>query len=147
MEPLFLRQILKYMKRFLVLMFTAALPLFTLAQLGKEAKDTSWKTEFRGSNPRINDLVHTKLDVKFDYDKAYMYGKEWVTLKPHFYDTDSVWLDAKGMDISNLSLMKGTSKTPLKYSYDGKQIRVTLDKTYKGGENFTLYIELSLIHI
>ena len=74
MEPLFLRQILKYMKRFLVLMFTAALPLFTLAQLGKEAKDTSWKTEFRGSNPRINDLVHTKLDVKFDYDKAYMYG-------------------------------------------------------------------------
>jgi aminopeptidase N len=43
----------------------------------------------------INDLVHTKLDVRFDYKKRYMYGKEWVTLKPHFYPTDSLSLMPK----------------------------------------------------
>ena len=61
-------------------------------------KDDSWKNIYRGSATKINDLVHTKLEVKFDYDKSYMYGKEWVTLKPHFYPTDSLTLDAKGME-------------------------------------------------
>ena len=47
-------------------------------------QDTSWKHEYRATATRINDLVHTKLDVRFDYDKAWMYGKEWVTLHPIF---------------------------------------------------------------
>ena len=40
---------------------------------------------YRATPAKINDLVHTKLDVRFDYKKCYLYGKEWVTLKPHFY--------------------------------------------------------------
>ncbi len=39
--------------------------------------------------------LYTKLDVKFDYDKAWLYGKAWLTLRPHFYPTDSLLLDAK----------------------------------------------------
>ena len=58
-----------------------------------------------------------------------MYGKEWVTLHPHFYPTDSLTLDAKGMEIKEIALMKGSSKIPLKYSYDSMQLRITLDKT------------------
>src|SRR3954462_11749835 len=85
------------------------------AQFGPEPADTSWKKILRESSPRINDLVHTKLDVRFDYDKSYLYGKEWLTLQPHFYPTDSLLLDAKGMEIKELSVMKGTVKTPLKY--------------------------------
>jgi aminopeptidase N len=50
---------------------------------------------YRATATKINDLVHTKLDVKFDYKKRYLYGKEWVTLKPHFYPTDSLRLDAQ----------------------------------------------------
>lgn len=87
---------------------------------------------FKGEeSTEINYLVHTKLDVKFDYDKSYLYGKEWLTLQPHFYLTDSLLLDAKGMEIKELSMMKGTSKIPLKYSYDGWQLNVKLDKTYQ----------------
>jgi aminopeptidase N len=63
-------------------------------------------TVYRETTPKINDLVHTKLDVRFDYKKRYMYGKEWVTLKPHFYPTDSLRLDAKGMDIKSISVVK-----------------------------------------
>ncbi|MDB5201719.1 MAG: family metallopeptidase [Ferruginibacter sp.] len=128
------------MKRFLLLCAIAAIPVTMMAQPG-EPQDTSWKKVLRESYPRTNDLVHTKLDVRFDYDKSYMYGKEWLTLQPHFYPTDSVLLDAKGMDIKELSLVKGTAKSTLKYSYDGKQLNVKLDKLYKAGEKYTLYID------
>ncbi len=68
---------------------------------------------YRGSFPHINDLVHTKLDVRFDYTKSYLYGKAWITLKPHFYPTDSLSLDAKGMDIKEVSLFKGEPAQPV----------------------------------
>ena len=103
------------MKRIVFLLAFIAGPFFVLAQPGPESKDTSWKKILRESDPRVNDLVHTKLDVKFDYTKSYLYGKAWVTLKPHFYNTDSLLLDAKGMDIKEVSMMKGAAKSKLKY--------------------------------
>jgi aminopeptidase N len=111
-----------------------------MAQPG-EARDTSWKKEYRETSARIIDLVHTKLDVKFDYDKAYMNGKVWITLKPHFYPTDSLTLDAKGMDIHKIAIMQGTTMKELKYKYDNWQLRITLDKKYKGDEPYTVYID------
>ncbi|MFC4263715.1 M1 family metallopeptidase [Ferruginibacter yonginensis] len=126
------------MKRILMLFSIAALPFCVIAQ---KAENNDWKRIFRESYPRTNDLVHTKLDVRFDYDKSYLYGKEWLTLQPHFYATDSVLLDAKGMEIKEVAIMKGATKTPLKYSYDGMQINIKLDKTYKANEKYTLYFD------
>jgi aminopeptidase N len=129
------------MKRFFLLLAIGASPLMIQAQPGEEPADTSWKKILRESSPKINDLVHTKLDVRFDYDKSYLYGKEWLTLKPHVLPTDSLQLDAKGMDIKELSMMNGNAKAPLKYTYDGLLLNVKLDRMYKAGENYTLYID------
>jgi aminopeptidase N len=129
------------MKRILMLFCIATLPTTIFAQAGEEPQDTSWKKVLRESYPKTNELVHTKLDVRFDYDKAFMYGKEWLTLQPHFYPTDSVLLDAKGMEIKEVAIMKGATKTPLKYKYDGMQINIKLDKTYMGAEKYTLYFD------
>lgn len=107
----------------------------------KVSKNQPWKKLYRESAPKINDLVDTKLDVKFDYDKSYLYGKEWVTLHPHFYPTDSLCLDAKGMNINEVSLLKDGKKTPLKYVYDSLLLNITLDKTYTADEKYTLYID------
>ena len=115
---------MKYYYTFFLALFT--LPFFTQAQFGFETQDTSWKKSYRASETRVNDLVHTKLDVRFDYDKSYMYGKEWLTLKPTFYATDSVTLDAKGMDIKEVALMKGEKKSPLQYTYDGLQLHIKI---------------------
>jgi len=96
---------------------------------------------YRATPTKINDLINTKLDVRFDYKKRYLYGREWVTLKPHFYPTDSLRLDAKGMDIKNISVVKGGKNVPLKYEYtDGLTINIHLDKTYRNNEKYTLYI-------
>src|SRR6185295_5203553 len=105
-------------KFFFVLMFFAG-PFFTNAQSSGVSNPTSWQNVYRATATKINDLVHTKLDVKFDYDKSYLYGKAWITLHPHFYPTDSLQLDAKGMDIKEVSLMTGKIKSSLKYLYDG----------------------------
>ena len=80
-------------KLFLLLLLVT--PAATI--LAQEDMDTSWKRNYRESAPKINDLVHTKLDASFDYNKSYLIGKVWITLKPHFYPTDSLSLDAKGM--------------------------------------------------
>jgi aminopeptidase N len=129
------------MKRILMLFCIATLPATIFAQAGEEPQDTSWKKILRESYPKTNELVHTKLEVRFDYEKAFMYGKEWLTLQPHFYATDSVLLDAKGMEIKEVAIMKGTTKMPLKYTYDGMQINIKLDKTYMGAEKYTLYFD------
>ncbi len=110
------------------------------AQTENIVKDSSWKKIYRESYTKINALVHTKLEVKFDYVKSWMYGKAWITLKPHFYATDSLTLDAKGMEIKEVAMIKGAAKSTLKYKYDGMQLLITLDKLYKGGENYTIYI-------
>jgi aminopeptidase N len=85
----------------------------------------------------VNDLVHIKLDVQFDYKKCYLYGKEWVTLHPHFYETDRLKLDAKGMDIKKVTL----AAKPLSFVYDGLHLVIMLDRVYRRSEDYTIYIE------
>lgn len=115
------------------------LPIFTQAQFAVEQQDTSWKKLYRASETKVNNLVHTKLEVSFDFNKSYMYGKEWLTLQPTFYPTDSVALDAKGMDINEVALVDGGKKIKLQYTYDGMLLNIKLNKVYKNNEKYTLY--------
>ncbi len=129
------------MKKIICMLTIMVSSISLFAQPEEKSADTSWKTMYRESSSRINNLVHTKLDVRFDYDKAWMYGKEWLTLQPHFYPTDSLLLDAKGMEIKELSVIKGTLKSPLKYTYDGMQLKIKLDRSYTAKEKYTLYFD------
>jgi aminopeptidase N len=97
---------------------------------------------YRETQAKINDLIDTKLDVKFDYQKSYLYGKEWLTLKPHFYATDSLRLDAKGMDIHQIAIVKAGKLQSLKYVYeDSLWLNIKLDKKYAGGEQYIVFID------
>jgi len=96
---------------------------------------------YRATPTKVNALVHTKLDVKFDYTKRQLIGKEWVTLKPYAYATDSLTLDAKGMELKTVALVNGKATQKLKYTYDQEQIRIQLDKKYLPGQSYTLFIE------
>src|SRR5882757_8704038 len=107
------------------------------AQQSPEGKDEAWKKNYRATATKFNDLVDTRLDVKFDYDKSYMYGKAWVTLKPHFYPTDSLSLDAKGMEIHTVAIDRDGKTSPLKFDYDGMQLLIHLDRSYKYQETYT----------
>ncbi|MXV38027.1 M1 family peptidase [Flavobacteriaceae bacterium Ap0902] len=119
------------MKSILTLLFAVILLNLTWAQTDI----------YRAEAERINDLVHTKLNVQFDFEKEEMPAEAWVTLKPHFYPTKSVTLDAKGMLIHEVSLLNNGKKSPLKYDYDSKQLLINLGKTYQKDESYELYIQ------
>lgn len=124
------------------LLFTAC-GLILLARANAQSQNTvsAQPLTYQAASTKINDLVHTKLQAKFDYDKSYMYGNAWITLQPHFYDTDSLVLDAKGMEIKKVAIVKGNSTMPLKYDYDGMILNIKLDKKYKGSEKYTVFID------
>jgi aminopeptidase N len=128
------------MMRFFLIFSLIVLTIASNAQPAT-GDDGNWQNIYRGSSSRVNDLVHTKLEVKFDYDKSYLYGRAWVTLKPHFYITDSLYLDAKGMNINKVALAEGNALIPLKYSYDSIGLNIKLGKKYSENEKYTVYIE------
>ena len=92
------------------LLFTILFLSSMYAVIAQPGADTSWKKDYRETATKINNLVHTKLEIKPDFSKSYLYGKAWITLKPHFYPTDSLNLDAKGMELKKVALVKGTQQ-------------------------------------
>lgn len=122
----------------------SALLLMTLqvsAQNDEPIEDTSWKKNYRNFASKENDLIHTKLVANFNYAKSQMNGEVWLKLHPHFYATNKLTLDAKGMDIHNVSIVSNKSNKTLKYDYNGLLLNIELDKTYKSTETYTVYIK------
>jgi aminopeptidase N len=82
--------------------------------------------DYRASATRKHDLLHTRLDVKFDWAKQYVLGLATLQLKPLFYATDSLILDAKVFDIHSVQI----DGKELSYDYDQYKLRIDLGKTY-----------------
>ena len=111
------------------------------AQTVQVTEDTSWKSNYRAFPTKENDLVHTKLAASFDYQKAQLNGEVWLKLHPHFYPTNQLTLDAKGMDIHQVRLVLHNKTTNLLYQYDSLQLIIQLDKVYTSSELYTIYIK------
>ena len=95
---------------------------------------------YHPSKTLANDLIHTKLEVSFDWERQHLNGMATLSFKPYFYPQDSLILDAKGFDIHEVVLMPG--KKALKYNYDDKRkLKIKLDKTYFKEDTFTVYIK------
>jgi len=92
---------------------------------------------YRASATRRHDLLHTRLDIAFDWEKQHVIGTAELTLRPYFYETDSLQLDAKYFDIKSI-VMNGK---PLTYDYDYSKLDIQLDKSYSRQDTFTLVIE------
>ena len=92
---------------------------------------------YRATETVLSDLVHTKLEVNFDWEKSRMNGIATITAKPHFYTTDSLVLDAKGMDINSVSM----NGKPRPFDYDDAFLRIALDKAYTKNEKYTVVID------
>jgi aminopeptidase N len=95
---------------------------------------------YRASETKVHDLVHTKLEVEPIWEKQQLKGKATITLHPHFYPADSLQLNARSMDLHEVSLVNKGKRSYLDYSYDSLILTIKLDRTYKRDENFTIYI-------
>ena len=92
---------------------------------------------YRATETLLTDLIHTKLEVDFIWEKSQMNGVATITAKPHFYPSSTLILDAKGMDIHSVK-MNGKD---LKYKYSEDILNITLDKTYTRDDKYTVVID------
>jgi aminopeptidase N len=118
-----------------------SLSISAKAQEDELNEDSSWKKEYRSFATKENDLVHTKLVANFNYEKSQMNGEVWLQLRPHFYATNKLQLDAKAMEIKEVAIVQNNSNKILRFKYDGLFLNIYLDKTYTAKENYTIYIK------
>ncbi len=94
---------------------------------------------YNPSYERKHDLLHTKLDLRFDWENEQVLGKATLTLKPYFYSTNKITLDAKGFEFHKVAF-EG-SDVPLTYEYDSQQVTIDLGKTFIRNEEFKLFFD------
>lgn len=91
---------------------------------------------YRATPTRYFDLVHTKLDVRFDWNKSHMIGKAEITAQPHFYAQKELVLDAKGMDIHEVTMQD----KPLTYTYQDDVLTIDLGKEISRKDKITVTV-------
>src|SRR5690606_17120289 len=85
----------------------------------------------------LTDLLHTRLDVRFDWQNAHLIGKATITAKPHLYASDKLILDAKGMEITTVRM----GDKVLKFNYMDDVMTIQLGKEYTREEQYTITID------
>jgi aminopeptidase N len=125
---------------------TITLPEQTI--IVEDPNKTPVRPIYNGSNTRVFDLLHTKLDVRFNWEKSYMYGKAELTLTPYFYPKNKLVLDARGMDINKVMFVIPNSKNEiieivedLKYEYDSLKLTIDLGKEFTRKDTFKIFID------
>ncbi len=98
------------------------------------------KKAYRATNTRVTDIIHTKLEVKFDWNKSQVIGTAYITAKPYFNASHKIELNARGMDIHSVEVFDLSKK-----SNTGKPVeaaaQIKLNASYKY-ENDTIKIDL-----
>ncbi len=93
---------------------------------------------YNGSYERVHDLLHTKLEVSFDWANEHLLGKATLELTPIYYVSDRLELNAVGFDLASVRNEKGKD---LSYTYDGSIIEIKLDRLYRRGEKYSVVID------
>ena len=86
------------------------------------------------------DLIHTMLDLSFNWDKESVLGTAQLTLKPHFYPASTLILDAVNFKVSSVKDLN--SGYMLSYDYlDRSDLIVDLGKAYNRTDTIRLEID------
>lgn len=98
---------------------------------------------YRPTSTRTHDLLHTKLELSFDWEREMVIGKATLTLEPLLYPSRSLTLDAKNFDFNSITL----SGQPLTYTYEGDKqtIDIDLGREYAKEEEYTIVLDYTAI--
>jgi aminopeptidase N len=91
---------------------------------------------------RSMDLVHMKLQLKFDWKSQQVKGMAQLLLTPYFYPQKTVVLDAQDFELEWVGISKGSDYMEwLPYRYNGQELEVDLPKELAPGDTVELVIE------
>jgi aminopeptidase N len=137
-----------------------AIETVQLDTLSVIAKPRPERDIYRASNTRMNDIIHTKLEVNFDWKLSRMNGKATLSVKPYFYETNTLYLNARGMELKSVQvfeneasdIQKRAGNQPLQtrgsalmaassFVYENDSIKINLGKTFKANETYFVLID------
>lgn len=95
---------------------------------------------YKPTTPLVWDLIHTNLDLSFDYKNQEVIGLATITLSPHFYTQKTISLDAKWMEIKSV---KTIELQAINFEYVDNKLKVELPREY--GKNDTLKLIIDYI--
>ncbi len=97
-------------------------------------------SEYRAIATRSWDIVHTRAVLSFNWKEKTANGKVWIDMHPYFYATDSLVLDAKGMQINDVKL-KDEKGDVLAFIYENDQLKIKLPVTIPSSDTIRVYID------
>ena len=101
---------------------------------------------YKPSETKFFDLIHTKLDVSFDWERAHLLGSAELTVSPHAYAQTGIDLDAKGFEVAQVRMeLKGNTdySQDLSYEYDGVKIHIDFGQSVS--RNDTIIIGVTYV--
>lgn len=91
----------------------------------------------KGSDTKKFELIHTELKLTPIWSNETLKGEAKLTLKPYFYDQNSVVLNAKSFDIKAIKVNNIISE----YIYDNFELRINFSKYYTRKDTINISIE------
>ncbi len=142
-----------------ILLSICLLPLCAKTSPSVNYSDSAYKKKnYRGSATLQNDILHTRLDVKFDWEKSQLEGRASITAKPYFKPTAELDLNARGMNIHSVEVydlsvknqkpgmannnpeMLGNNKLKSSYRYEHDSLKINLGKEFQANEKYLVKI-------
>ncbi len=139
---------------------TMAEPAIDLDTIKVLAEEPPKRKIYQATHTKSNDIIHTKLWVSFDWQKSQLIGKAELQVKPYFYATNMLYLNARGMEIKTVKLAEKQVKAlpvkkggksavtediltekPITYKYENDSIKINLGKEYNAKEVYYITIE------
>ena len=149
-------------KRIALLLFTCFTAFCSFSKANNPAdtlrKAPVWvakKGPNRPTRTLKNDILHTQLNLRFDWLRQHALGKAVITFKPYFYPQNTLELDAKGFDIKGIFQLDTLKKydyqkkkyiyeyinDPLEYTYDKRLLNIKLRRKYSRFDTIHVLID------
>lgn len=97
---------------------------------------------YRPTRERVWDLLHTSLDLSFDWEREAVIGRASLTLTPVFYPQETLRLDAVDFDIHAVRI---DGQPTTSYTNDGEQILINLGRLWVREEVIEIDIDYTAI--
>jgi len=93
---------------------------------------------YRSTPQRKADILHTNLDLQFDWASETVIGIAKLSFTPFFYPIDTLVLDAKGLDVQSVTFGAGT---PVSFSHQSDQLFITLPQKTTRADTLVVTID------
>lgn len=93
---------------------------------------------YHGSIKKEFDILHTDLDLSFDYQNQIVFGEAELTIKPYFYPSRELILDAQDFELDGIFYIRNEKRESVMYVYDDKKIQVHLPTELTKADTFKI---------